>query len=131
MGFQGKTAGVRMATVAALAALVMACAGQRHDSGDVIVDTRGVDMHAYHHDLAECRAYADQVGVGRRTAGGALAGAVVGGAVGAIAGNSDTAGRAAGVGGVIGGAKGAGSGFRERDRVVKNCLRGRGYRVLN
>ena len=49
----------------------------------------------------------------------------------AIAGNSDTAERAAGVGGVIGGAKGAGSGLRERDRVVKNCLRGRGYRVLN
>lgn len=52
-------------------------------------------------------------------------------ALGAIAGNSGTAERAAGVGGVIGGAKGAGSGLRERDRVVKNCLRGRGYRVLN
>lgn len=55
----------------------------------------------------------------------------MGGALGAIAGNSGTAERAAGVGGVIGGAKGAGSGLRERDRVVKNCLRGRGYRVLN
>ena len=128
---RSKAAEARMGIVVALAALAAACAGHRHDSGDVIVDTRGVDMHAYHHDLEECRAYADQVGVGRRAAGGALAGAVVGGAVGAIAGNSDTAERAAGVGGVIGGAKGAGSGLRERDRVVKNCLRGRGYRVLN
>jgi hypothetical protein len=131
MGVRSKAAEARMGIVVALAALAAACAGHRHDSGDVIVDTRGVDMHAYHHDLEECRAYADQVGVGRRAAGGALVGAVVGGAVGAIAGNSDTAERAAGVGGVIGGAKGAGSGLRERDRVVKNCLRGRGYRVLN
>jgi uncharacterized protein YcfJ len=49
--------------------------------------------------------------VGRRAAGGVVAGAVIGGAVG--------------------GAEGAGSGLRERDRVVKNCLAGRGYPVLN
>jgi hypothetical protein len=59
MGFRSKTAGVGKGIVLALAALVAACAGHRHDSGDVIVDTQGVDMHAYHHDLEECR-------VGRR-----------------------------------------------------------------
>jgi len=108
------------------------CAGHRHRSADrVIVDTKGVDLNAYYQDLDECQEYADDVAVGRRAAGGVVAGAVIGGAVGAIAGNSRTAERAAGVGGVVGGAKGAGSGLRERDRVVKNCLSGRGYRVLN
>lgn len=119
-----------MATV--LAVTLVGCAGHRHRSADrVIVDTKGVDLNAYYQDLDECQEYADDVAVGRRAAGGAVAGAVIGGAVGAIAGNSRTAERAAGVGGVVGGAKGAGSGLRERDRVVKNCLSGRGYRVLN
>jgi outer membrane lipoprotein SlyB len=130
LGTQWSAAG-RVALVLACALVLAACAAHRHRSGDVIVDTQGVDMHAYHHDLEECRAYADQVGVGRRAAGGALAGAVIGGAVGAIAGDSDTAERTAGVGGVVGGTKGTASGLRERDRVVKNCLHGRGYRVLN
>jgi ABC-type nitrate/sulfonate/bicarbonate transport system permease component len=114
------------------AAVLAGCAGHRHRSADrVIVDTKGVDLNAYYRDLDECQHYADDVAVGRRAAGGAVAGAVIGGAVGAIAGNSRTAERAAGVGGVVGGAKGVGSGLRERDRVVKNCLVGRGYLVLN
>ncbi len=123
--------GCCLAMVAGLLALVAGCAGQRRGEDRVIVDTQGVDMHAYRQDLADCEAYADQVRVGRRAATGAVAGAVIGGAVGAIAGDHHTAERAAGVGGVVGGAKGGGSGLRERDRVVKNCLRGRGYRVLN
>lgn len=117
--------------VTGLAALLGGCAGHRGAAERVIVDTRGVDPHAYHHDVEECEDYAAQVRVGRRAAGGVLAGAVIGGAVGAIAGDHHTAERAAGVGGVVGGAKGVGSGVRERDRVIKNCLRGRGYRVLN
>jgi hypothetical protein len=39
--------------------------------------------------------------------------------------------RSAGVGAVGGGVQGAASGMRERDQVIHNCLRGRGYRVLN
>lgn len=125
---------MRYGTVMAMvfAAVLAGCAGHRHRSADrVIVDTRDVDLNAYYRDLDECQHYADDVAVGRRAAGGAVAGAVIGGAVGAIAGNSRTAERAAGVGGVVGGAKGVGSGLRERDRVVKNCLVGRGYLVLN
>ena len=37
----------------------------------------------------------------------------------------------AGVGAVTGGVRGAQEGVRESERVVKQCLRGRGYRVLN
>ncbi|HEX4881005.1 MAG TPA: glycine zipper family protein [Porticoccaceae bacterium] len=123
--------GLYLAMVGALLALAVGCAGQRRGEDRVIVDMQGVDRYAYRQDLADCEAYADEVRVGRRAAGGAVAGAVIGGAVGAIAGDHHTAERAAGVGGVVGGAKGVGSGLRERDRVVKNCLRGRGYRVLN
>ena len=39
--------------------------------------------------------------------------------------------RGAGVGAVTGGVRGAREGVRETERVVKQCLRGRGYRVLN
>jgi len=102
--------GAVMAVV--FAAGLAGCAGHRRRSADrVIVDTKRVDLNAYYRDLDECQQYADDVRVGRRAAGGVVAGAVIGGAVG--------------------GAEGAGSGLRERDRVVKNCLAGRGYRVLN
>jgi hypothetical protein len=35
------------------------------------------------------------------------------------------------VGAVTGGLRGTQAGLRESERVVKQCLRGRGYRVLN
>lgn len=96
-----------------------------------IVDMQGVNSAQYNRDLAECRSYADEVEAGREVAQGAAAGAVVGGAIGAIAGDSDTAQRGAGVGAVAGAARGARNADNEREQVIRNCLRGRGYRVLN
>lgn len=96
-----------------------------------IVDTQGVNMARYETDLADCQDYADQVQVGRQTAVGAVAGAAVGGVFGAVIGDSDTAQRGAGVGAVGGGARAAGRGLQERERVIRRCLIGRGYRVLN
>lgn len=96
-----------------------------------IVDPQGVDMTRYQGDLSECQVIAEQVPVGERTAVGAATGAVLGGAVGAVVGNRNTAARGAGVGAIGGGVRGAASGMSERDRVVHNCLRGRGYRILN
>ena len=96
-----------------------------------IVDTKGVNMASYDADLTECREYSDQVAVGEKAAKGAASGAVVGGAIGAIVGNSSNAARGAGVGAVTGGAKGVSRGEQDKVKVVKNCLRGRGYRVLN
>ena len=100
-------------------------------SNGPIVDMKGVDPQKYRQDLAECESYADQVAVGGKAATGAAVGAVVGAAVGAAVGNSRTAERSAGAGAVIGGAKGTGRGVRERKQVVRNCLRNRGYAVLN
>jgi len=110
---------------------VSGCASNRQSQGDVIVDTKYVDMQVYYQDLHECRNYAAQVNTEGKVVSGAVTGAVVGGAVGAIAGNSDTAKRAAGVGGVLGAVKGSGRASQEKQRVLKNCMRGRGYRVLN
>ncbi|MBL4820624.1 MAG: glycine zipper family protein [Gammaproteobacteria bacterium] len=96
-----------------------------------IVDMQGVNIAQYNIDLSECRAYADEVEAGRKIARGTIGGAVVGGVVGAVIGDSDIAQRTAGAGAVLGASEGAGSAIHERRRVVHNCLRGRGYRVLN
>ncbi len=108
------------------AALLSACA-----SRGPIIDTQGVDMTRYDQDLAQCQAYSGQVNTGAEAGKSAVGGAAVGAVLGAIVGNSGTVARGAGVGGVLGGARGAARGEGEKEQVVKNCLRGRGYRVLN
>lgn len=95
---------------------------------DPIIDQKGVDMAQYRQDLDECKRYADEISVVEGTAKGAAVGAVVGAAAGSIGGD---AGQGAGYGGLAGGTK---SGFRNqhtKERVVKKCVRGRGYKVLN
>jgi outer membrane lipoprotein SlyB len=108
--------------------LVLGC---RATDDRPIVDMQGVNIAQYNADLAECQVYADEVQAGRQVARGAVGGAVVGGAVGAAVGNSGTAQRTAGAGAVLGASRGAQSAMSERERVIRNCLRGRGYRVLN
>jgi hypothetical protein len=103
---------------------VSACASSRGP----IIDTKGVDMAKYEQDLAECRQYGREVQPARGAAKGAAGGAAVGAAIGAITGS---AARGAGVGAVSGAAQSGAEGARERPTVVKNCLRGRGYNVLN
>lgn len=118
---------IRTVFLPPLCALVLAaCARDR-----VIVDTKGMDMSRYEQDKAECTAYAEQVSTGEKVAKGAGFGAVVGAALGAIYGDSQAVARSAASGGVVGGAHGAVSGEGDKDRVLRNCLSGRGYRVLN
>ena len=98
-----------------------------------IVDMNGVNEARYEKDLAECQDYAKQAtGMGGTAAKGAGAGAVVGGLLGLVTG-SNTTGivQAAGAGAVIGGAGGAYKGNDSQEAVVKKCLVGRGYKVLN
>ena len=98
-----------------------------------IVDMKGVNQTAYEKDLQECQAYAkDQSGMGETAAKGAGAGAVVGGLLGLVTGGNKTGiVQAAGAGAVIGGAGGAFTGNQAQEAVVKRCLSGRGYKVLN
>ena len=110
--------------------LAVGCAG-----ADVrpLVDMKGVNETAYEKDLQECQAYAkDQSGMGSTATKGAAAGAVVGGLLGLVTGGNKTGiAQAAGAGAVIGGAGGAFSGNQSQEAVVKRCLSGRGYKVLN
>lgn len=111
--------------VALLVLLTASCASQRQ----VIVDMQGVNRMQYEADLRDCQNYAAQVN--DKTAKGALAGGLIGGAIGAVIGNAQTAKKLAGVGAISGGVKGKGAANREKNTVVRRCLRGRGYRVLN
>jgi len=99
--------------------------------GNVIVDMKGVNPAQYQADLNECQAYAQQVDTGGNVGGNAAGGAVVGGAIGAIFGGPEGAARGAGAGAVTGGARGVEKTAGERHQVVANCLRHRGYNVLN
>ncbi len=112
-------------------ALISCQSGRGPGYSGPIIDPQGVDMAKYQTDLGECEAIADQVPVGERAVAGAATGAIIGGAVGAVVGNHNTVRRGAGVGAIGGGVRGASSGLSERNQVVHNCLRGRGYRVLN
>jgi outer membrane lipoprotein SlyB len=114
-----------MAFSCSLAMLIAGCSS----SPEPIIDTKGVDMSVYEQDLAECRTYSEQVDTSSGVAKGAAAGGATGAAVGAIGGGSGT--RGAGVGAVLGMAKSGSRSANEKTGVVKSCLRGRGYKVLN
>ena len=111
-----------------LGSLILLC-GCAARGSDIIIDPAGVNMQQYQVDLAHCEQIAEQVRqkAGERGAGGAL----IGGLIGAVVGDSDTVKKGAGVGAITGTARGAAATKRERLRVIKNCLRNRGYSVLN
>jgi len=95
---------------------------------DPIVDTKGVNPDFLAQDWEDCEAYTEQIVVVQGVAKGAGAGAGVGAVSGAI--NGDV-GRAAANGALIGATTSGLYADREKQRVFKRCLRGRGYRVLN
>jgi len=98
-----------------------------------IVDLKGKDQATYENDLQQCQSYAtQQSGAATTGAMAAAGGAVLGAALGLVAGGNRTGiTQTAGVGGVIGGAGGMFEGNKAQENVVKQCLRGRGYNVLN
>ena len=108
--------------------LAVILAGGCASSGPII-DPAGVDMDQYEVVKAECVQISEQVE--QKAGKSAAAGAVIGGLIGAVTGNSRSVQKSAGAGAVIGGAKGAGSTAQEKEKVVKNCLRNRGYKILN
>jgi hypothetical protein len=108
--------------VLATSLLVSSCASKP------IVDTYNVDMVQYQKDLADCEIIAEQVESGKITGKSAAFGAGVGTAYGVIDGDI---GSAAATGAVTGGAGGLLKSDNEKAKVTKNCLRYRGYAVLN
>ena len=106
--------------------LIGGCAA---DPNKPVIDPEGVDMAQFEADRAKCEEVAQQVE--QKAGNEAVTGAIVLGLIGAIFGDSDAAKKSAAAGFVGGGAKGLDKTELERGRVVKNCLRNRGYTVLN
>ncbi len=117
----------RFALVVAI--LISGCTAQQQ-AENVIVDTKGVNINAYELDLSECTDYAEQVSVAEKVAVSAAGGAVVGGVLGAIW-KGPSVERSAGAGAVLGSVNGGQGAYRERRQVIRNCLRNRGYSILN
>jgi len=119
-------------SILVLMTVITGCANVEELTGNSpIIDTQGVNLAQYDNDLLDCQDYADEVEIAQKAAAGAASGAIIGAVFGAVVGNSSTAQRGAGIGAVGGGARGVGEGLREREVVIKRCLIGRGYRVLN
>lgn len=95
---------------------------------DPIIDMKGVDEAKLQRDWAECEAYTEQIHTTEGVAKGSTVGAVVGAAAGAIHGE---AGEGAATGALYGGTRSGLMADRDKQKVLKRCLRGRGYRVLN
>lgn len=95
---------------------------------DPIIDRQGVDPDVYAKDWSECESYSEEVVIAQGVAKGGATGAVVGAIGGAIDGD---AGKGAAAGGLYGGTRSGLDADREKQKVFKRCMRGRGYRVLN
>ncbi len=98
-----------------------------------IIDKKGIDEAKYQQDLLECQSLSTEAqGAGKDGAKKAAGGVVIGALLGLVGGgNSTNIAQAAGIGGVLGGASGMYSGNTEKETIIKRCLVGRGYRVLN
>lgn len=95
---------------------------------DPIIDMQGVDPNALAKDWEECEAYTQEILISQGVVKGGTTGAVVGALGGAIDGD---AGKGAAGGALYGGTRSGLDADREKQKVFKRCLRGRGYRVLN
>ena len=98
-----------------------------------LIDTRGgtVDATRYESDLRECQQYAAQTaGAGEKAAIGAAAGAIFGAVLAAAAGGGYDRSATARVGAVTGAVGGAAQGENDQRSIIRRCLGGRGYSVL-
>ncbi len=96
-----------------------------------VVDTKSVDLNRYEADLGECQQYANQTaGAGESAAAGAAAGAVFGALLAAAAGGGTSRKSSAGVGAVSAAAGAGAQGENNQRNVIRRCLAGRGYKVL-
>ena len=101
------------------------------ESSKPIIDTQGVNMAQYEIDLEECSIFSEDISTGKSIAKGAATGAAVGAVIEAITDDARSRRDAIEVGAVTGGAKSGIRAVREKEQILKRCLRGRGYKVLN
>ena len=113
--------------IAVMAVVVLAgCAAHP----DPIIDTKGVDPDMLAQDWDECEAFTQEIDVATGVGKGVAVGTAVGAATGAVSNRRDVD-EAAGLGAIYGGTRSGLDADRQKQQVFKNCMRGRGYRVLN
>jgi outer membrane lipoprotein SlyB len=126
------TKAIRLGATVEIATLIAGCAtNQMGASYRPIIDTRGVDFKRYEADLTDCQQYAHQsMGASDGAAAGAVAGAALGAVLAAAAGSRYSRSQHARVG-AVGGAVGTAAEAESSQRsIIRKCLAGRGYSVL-
>lgn len=121
------------------AALLAGCAAPPNTPGygrgenyTPIVDMQGVDPTRYQSDLNECRRYAGIIDRNANAWGGALAGVIIGGVLAAaLGGDSRTIDQSASLGGLAGMGRAENMSAATQQRVLINCMAGRGYKTLD
>ncbi len=115
-------------SLGSMAVLIGGCSNTGADYRPIV---DGGASAAYESDLSECAAVADQRGY---LNGDVQNAALLGTGLGAIVGGLSDGWGGALVGGVIGAAGGAGAEAwdtqDERKQIVKNCMKGRGHKVV-
>ena len=102
------------------------------DRNDIaIIDTRGVDESVFKKDYSECSDFAKNIDLTERTLKQGAVAVATGAAVGAIIGGEEAAKKIGGSAAVLNAVEANLAGRNEQAKIIKNCLRGRGYKVLN
>jgi len=112
----------------ALLMLTLAGCATRGANYVPVVDTKYKDPAALQNDTRECQQYALQRANAEQ---GAVVGALVGALLGAALAPRGHRNYVAGQGAIIGGVGGAASANETQEVIIKRCLAGRGYNVLN
>jgi outer membrane lipoprotein SlyB len=118
---------IKIVTLTIAAVLLTGCA-TRGAGFSPIVDSKYKDLNILERDVGECQDFAKkQMGAGGGAAFGAIAGALLGAALAPRGYRNNVAAYGAVTGGLAGGA----SANQSQEMIIKRCLSGRGYNVLN
>lgn len=118
---------LRSATVLIIAALLAGCATR--GAGYVpLVDMKDKNNDVFATDTMQCQTYAREA---RDAANGAVAGAIIGALLGAALAPRGYRNHVAGHGALLGAAGGAAQANDTQETIIKRCLAGRGWNVLN
>ncbi len=113
-----------------LALVILALAGCATRGANYVplVDMKNRDPTAFNQDVIECQQYAKQR---LDAAGGAVAGAIIGALIGTALSPRGYRNEMAGYGATAGAISGGAQANETQEVIIKRCLAGRGYNVLN
>ena len=117
----------RFATAALAVIMLVGCA-TRGANYVPLVDMKNRDPVTFNQDVVECQQYAKQR---LDAAGGAIAGALIGALIGTALSPRGYRNETAGYGATVGAISGGAQANETQEVIIKRCLSGRGYNVLN